>query len=344
LDPYDVNSYDYPIPPELIAQNPSDRRDSSRLMRLDRPTGKTEHRRFSDLPSLLRKGDVIVMNDTRVFKARIIGRKIPSGASVEIFFLSPTDKPDTWAALVRPGRKLPPGSKVDVGGTVITIGERSADGGRLVALPGIPADELFERNGRMPLPPYIKRSDAPDERYQTVYADPAKNRSVAAPTAGLHFTPKLLGELRGMGIDTEFLTLDVGIGTFRPVKTADIREHKMHSERCEMIEDCARRINEAKSRGRRIIAVGTTVIRTLETFADEPGHLSHGERDTDIFITPGYRFKIPDAIITNFHLPKSTLLMLVTAFAGYDAIMKAYAEAVSMGYKFFSFGDAMLIE
>jgi S-adenosylmethionine:tRNA ribosyltransferase-isomerase len=345
LNLYDLDSYDYPIPPELIAQNPSEERDASRLLRLGKAAGEIEHRRFSDLPRILRGGDMIVMNDTRVFKARVPGKKIPGGAAAEIFFLSPSGAPGIWRALVRPGRKLPQGAKIEAGGMTITIGERRGDGSREIILPdGAAAEELFERCGQVPLPPYIKHSDAPEERYQTVYADPAKNRSVAAPTAGLHFTPALLGELRAKGIATEFLTLDVGVGTFRPVKTSDIRDHEMHSERCEISERCARRINEAKSGGRRIIAVGTTSVRTLESFADESGRLSHGATDAGIFIKPGYRFKIPDAIITNFHLPKSTLLMLVAAFAGYDAAMKAYAEAVSKRYRFFSFGDAMLIE
>jgi S-adenosylmethionine:tRNA ribosyltransferase-isomerase len=345
LNLYDINSYDYPIPQSLIAGSPPLKRDLSRLMRLDKTTGEISHRRFSDLPDMLREGDVLVMNDARVFKARVHGKKIPGGARVEIFFLSPADAPNAWRALVRPGRKLPPGSKADTGYCALTIGGRRKDGGRDVILPdGARADELFARCGRVPLPPYIKHSDAPEERYQTVYADPAKNRSVAAPTAGLHFTPELLGELRNRGVAAEFLTLDVGIGTFRPVRTNDIRDHEMHAETCAIPEPCARRINEAKSSGRRIIAVGTTVVRTLESFAGPSGWLSHGARETDIFITPGYRFKVPDAVVTNFHLPKSTLLMLVAAFAGYDATMRAYAEAVSEEYRFFSFGDAMLIE
>ncbi|MDR3076801.1 MAG: tRNA preQ1(34) S-adenosylmethionine ribosyltransferase-isomerase QueA [Synergistaceae bacterium] len=344
-DLYDISAYDYPIPPELIAQNPVGKRDSSRLMRLSKVTGEIEHRRFSDLASLLHEGDLIVMNDTRVFKARVPAQKIPGGASVEIFFLTPLENPRAWRALVRPGRKLPPGSKVQAGGMIIGIEGKSGDGSRIVSLPeDIAPEEFFETCGHTPLPPYIKHSDAPDERYQTVYSDPAKNRSVAAPTAGLHFTRELLDELRDKGVVTEFLTLDVGIGTFRPVKENDIREHVMHSERCRISETCARAVNEAKSSGRRVIAVGTTAVRTLESFAGESGNLSQGTRDTDIFIKPGYRFKIPDAIITNFHLPKSTLLMLVSAFAGYGATMHAYAEAVANRYRFFSFGDAMLIE
>ena len=345
MDPYDISLYDYPIPPELIAQDPADRRDSSRLMRLGRMTGEIEHRSFDDLPSILRPGDMLVMNDTRVFKARVPAKKIPGGAAVEIFFLEPLEDSHTWKALVRPGRKLTPGVKASANGTVIDIKDYGEDGSRVVKLPDdICADEFFQRCGRTPLPPYIKQTNAPDERYQTVYSDPAKNRSVAAPTAGLHFTRELLDELGRKGVNTEFLTLDVGIGTFRPVKSKDIREHVMHSERCHVSEKCADAINAARISGNRIVAVGTTVVRTLESFSDDSGHLTHGTRETDIFIKPGFRFKVPDAIITNFHLPKSTLLMLVAAFAGYGPTMNAYREAVAKGYRFFSFGDAMLIE
>ena len=209
---------------------------------------------------------------------------------------------------------------------------------------GIDTDEFFSLHGQTPLPPYIKQTSAPDERYQTVYSDPEKNRSVAAPTAGLHFTRELLDELGSKGVETEFLTLDVGIGTFRPIKSKDIREHVMHSERCTISIECANAINAARTAGRRIIAVGTTVVRTLESFSDDAGFLAHGTRDTDIFIKPGYSFKIPDAIITNFHLPKSTLLMLVAAYAGYGSVMNAYREAAANNYRFFSFGDAMLID
>jgi S-adenosylmethionine:tRNA ribosyltransferase-isomerase len=343
---YDIESYNYPIPPELIAQTPLRRRDDSRLMRVFRSGERPEHRLFSHISSLIREGDLFVMNDTRVFRARILGRKIPGGAAAEIFFLSPAGNASDWVALVRPGRRLPPGSlvKTEDGGT-ICVGKRLNDGRRLVSIPeGINPDVLFERCGQIPLPPYIKNTEIPEERYQTVYADRTKKRSVAAPTAGLHFTPELMEELKRRGADIEFLTLDVGIGTFRPVKTNNIEEHKMHSERCEIIKRCADSINRAKSQGRRIVAVGTTVVRALESFAGEDGVISPGGRETDIFIKPGYRFKIPDAIITNFHLPQSTLLMLAASFAGYENIMNAYAEAIRFRYRFFSFGDAMLIE
>ena len=345
MDPYDIASYDYPLPQELIAQDPADRRDFSRLMRLGRAAGEIEHLRFSDLPAILRPGDMLVMNDTRVFKARVPAKKIPDGAVVEVFFLAPLNDSHTWKALVRPGRKLPPGAKVSANGIVIDIEDYGEEGSRVIKLPcDIDMDEFFRRCGEIPLPPYIKHTNVPDERYQTVYSDPKKNRSVAAPTAGFHFTRELLDELAYRGVDTKFLTLNVGIGTFRPVKSKDIRKHAMHSERCRVSEECADAVNSAKSAGRRIIAVGTTVVRTMESFADDTGFLAHGTRDTDIFIKPGYRFKVPDAIITNFHLPKSTLLMLVAAYAGYDSTMNAYRKAMESRYRFFSFGDAMLIE
>jgi S-adenosylmethionine:tRNA ribosyltransferase-isomerase len=344
-----ASSYSYELPEELIAQNPSDMRDASRLMRL--ASGRVSHGVFSDLLRLLRPGDLLVMNDTRVFRARLAGKKIPGGASVEIFCLSqmPGDE-FSWKALVRPGRKLPPGSLVELAPgfsprLVASIGERLEDGACATRLPEcIPPEELFERCGQVPLPPYIKNSSAPPERYQTVYGKRENDRSVAAPTAGLHFTPELLDRLEASSVGREFITLDVGVGTFRPVKAALISEHKMHRERCAISPDAAERINAAKREGRRIIAVGTTVVRTLESMADESGILSPGELETEIFITPGYRFKAVDALLTNFHLPRSTLLMLVCAFAGYDAVMSAYMEAVRERYRFFSFGDAMLLE
>jgi S-adenosylmethionine:tRNA ribosyltransferase-isomerase len=340
-----TESYFYELPEELIAQNPVERRDGSRLLRLSGE--RVTHGVFSDLPRLLRPGDMLVMNDTRVFRARLAGRKLPGGASVEIFCLNPVGGDGfSWASLVRPGRKLPPGTKVELApGLVATIGERLEGGARLTSLPeGIPPALLFERYGKIPLPPYIKNSSSPPERYQTVYGKPENDRSVAAPTAGLHFTPELLDRLSESGIEREFITLDVGVGTFRPVKARDIRDHKMHSERCAISAGAASRINAAKKEGRRIAAVGTTVVRTLESMTDESGTLSSGELDTGIFIAPGYNFKMVDAILTNFHLPCSTLLMLVCAFAGYETTMNAYAEAVRHGYRFFSFGDAMLVE
>ena len=338
----------FELPESQIAQNPAERRDGSRLMRVSRKSGETSHNSFSDLPSMLRRGDLLVLNDTRVFNARLIGRKLPGGASVEIFCLSPVGDYESlhWRALVRPGRKLPAGARVELmDGHVITVADRLDDGLRLVCLPDdIPVRELFAHCGSLPLPPYIKHTDSEPERYQTVYSDSSKDRSVAAPTAGLHFTEALFASLEASGIERCFITLDVGIGTFRPVKVNDVREHHMHSERCEISEATAELINSAKTSGRRVIAVGTTVVRTLESLADNSGRVVHGSSETDIFIRPGCTFKAVDAMITNFHLPGSTLLMLVSAFAGHSHIMNAYKRAVESGYRFFSFGDAMLIE
>lgn len=341
-----LESFSYCLPEELIAQNPSDVRDSSRLMHVSRSSGDIAHRRFDELPQLLRSGDLLVLNDTRVFRARLTGKKMSGSADVEIFCLSPSVDPAVWKALVRPGRKLQPGAKVCLdGGYVAEIGDRIEDGLRLVHFPGdVPPGEIFSRCGQVPLPPYIKNSTASPERYQTVYANSDNDRSVAAPTAGLHFTQNLLGSLEQAGIGHTFITLDVGVGTFRPVKVDDVRDHHMHSERCRISDETAARIRNVKESGGRVVAVGTTVVRTLESFVDERGRLAGGERETDIFIRPGYRFRVIDALITNFHLPKSTLLMLVSAFAGYERTMSAYEEAVRERYRFFSFGDAMLIE
>lgn len=341
----DVEAYSYDLPEELVAQNPAERRDASRLMYLAGGAG-IGHRIFSDLPKLLIPGDILVMNDTRVLKARLLGRKIPGGASAEIFCLSQIEEAAEWRAMVRPGRKLPPGSRVELeGGCIVEIGERLPGGLRAVRLPNdVTPEAFFERCGTVPLPPYIGRSTAEAERYQTVYSKKNKAASVAAPTAGLHFTPGLLDELARRGIESEFITLDVGIGTFRPVRESNVRSHVMHSERCCVGCGQAARINAARAGGRRIVAVGTTAVRTLESFALPDGTLECGERNTDIFIVPGYKFKAVDALITNFHLPRSTLLMLVAAFAGYERTMAAYAEAVRERYRFFSFGDAMLLE
>ena len=347
-DLFNIESYMFDLPDSQIAQNPTDRRDDSRLMCLNRSGGGVRHGRFSELPSRLVPGDLLVLNDTRVFNARLIGRKIPNGAAVEIFCLAPVGDylSSSWSALVRPGRKLQPGSQVElVGGHIITVGERLEDGLRLVHLPEqMSPRALFAESGTLPLPPYIKSSSAAPDRYQTVYADSSKERSVAAPTAGLHFTDDLLAELEDMGVGHCFITLDVGIGTFRPVKVSDVREHHMHTERCEISEEVAERVNSTRALGHRVVAVGTTVVRTLESLSDSSGVLRHGVAETDIFIRPGYSFKSVDALITNFHLPGSTLLMLVSAFAGYDYIIDSYKRAVAEGYRFFSFGDAMFIE
>ncbi|MDR3353629.1 MAG: tRNA preQ1(34) S-adenosylmethionine ribosyltransferase-isomerase QueA [Synergistaceae bacterium] len=345
VDLNDVESYDYDLPEGLIAQDPCERRDASRLMLADRESGDISHRIFSDLPRLLKSGDLLVMNDTRVRSARLAGRKIPGGAKAEILCLNETEDPGVWKALVRPGGKLPPGTGVTLeNGLVVRVGERLEDGLRLVRMPDeIPPDDLFESVGRLPLPPYITKSPSDEERYQTVYSDRGKKGSAAAPTAGLHFTERLLGELSAAGIDHAFVTLDVGIGTFRPVRTRNVANHRMHGEACEIGPEQSAMINEAKSSGRRVIAVGTTVARTLESFADDSGQVRPGRMTTEIFIRPGFRFRVTDALLTNFHLPRSTLLMLVSAFAGYETTMAAYREAVRDGYRFFSFGDAMLV-
>lgn len=345
-DFWSLSTYNYDLPTELIAQDPIEPRDHSRLLKLNRQTGECAHHRFFELPDFLRDGDLLVLNDTRVFPARIFGQKIPGGRKIEILCLVPDpDIPNAWHALVKPGKKLPPGCMVRLSdGTNLTICEYLPDGIRRVHFPdGEDALALLSKLGEMPLPPYIKNSTASADRYQTIYSDPDKTGSAAAPTAGLHFTPSLFDRLSKIGVGIEFITLNVGLGTFRPVKVADIREHTLHSESCEIREKTARRIMKARKEGGRVIAVGTTVVRTLESFSQEGGFLKHGLVSTDIFIRPGYSFKMIDGIITNFHLPQSTLLMLITAFGGYQLVMEAYRVATEARYRFFSFGDAMLI-
>lgn len=345
-----TTSYDYELPKELIAQDPAEPRDSSRLLVVHKETGRTEDKIFHELPDFLRPGDLLVLNDTRVLPARVEGEKISQaehGAKTEIFFLHPSGVPKQWTALVRPGRKLPTGTKVAIGGgkAVVTIGERLEDGLRLIDFDA--ADDPFEiihRFGETPLPHYITETHADPERYQTVYAKAEKENSVAAPTAGLHFTPALLQKLSEMDVMKSFVTLQVGLGTFRPVKADNIKEHIMHREFCELPEETAAAIRAAKAEGRRVIAVGTTVVRTLESFAKEYGELRPGTLETQLFISPGYQFRVVDALITNFHLPMSTLIMLVSAFGGYETMMRVYREAVEKRYRFFSFGDSMFIE
>lgn len=341
-----LSAFDYELPERLIAQSPLDRRDASRLMLLDRRRGEIESTVFSRLPELLREGDLLVVNDTRVIRARTFGHREHTGGAVEIFFLRPTDDPSIWEAFVRPGRKLRPGESVILeGGHRVEIASTAPDGARYVRLPdGANGWELLASCGHLPLPSYIKREIDDPERYQTVWADEMKARSVAAPTAGLHFTRETLDRLDRAGVEIARVTLDVGAGTFRPVKTEDISLHVMHSERCAISPEAARAVNEAKRGGRRVVAVGTTSVRTLESFAAPDGTVEPGSRDTDIFIRPGYRFKCVDALVTNFHLPKSTLIMLVAAFAGYELTMRAYREAVAGEWRLFSFGDAMFIE
>ena len=333
----------YDLPPELIAQTPLPRRDGSRLLCLDRETGETEHRHFYDLPELLRDGDCLVLNDSRVLPARLIGRRVPGGGVCEVLLLTQREE-NLWECLVRPGKKLRPGAKVSFGdGTLTAVVEAEvSDGNRLVrfSYEGI-FMEVLEALGEMPLPPYIKEKLTDWERYQTVYSK--EPGSAAAPTAGLHFTQALLEQIREKGVKICYVTLHVGLGTFRPVKEENILDHEMHSEFCIIPEETARIVNETKRAGGRIIAVGTTSCRTLESFAAEDGTLRPCSGWTDIFIYPGYRFRCIDALITNFHLPESTLIMLVSALAGRETILRVYREAVDLRYRFFSFGDAMFI-
>lgn len=343
-----TTAYDYELPKELIAQDPAEPRDSAKLLLIDRRSGSTEDKIFRDITDYLRPGDLLVMNDTRVLPARVEGTKISSaerGAHVEIFFLNPGKNSNEWTALVRPGRKLPDGTRVALDeNNVITVCERLEDGLRTIRF----ADdsdplELIHRFGTTPLPHYITDTHADPEQYQTVYAKVEKENSVAAPTAGLHFTPELLQKIREIGVEETFVTLQVGLGTFRPVKADNISEHIMHREFCEIPAEAAEAIKRTKKAGGRVIAVGTTVVRTLESFAKELGEVRQGTLDTRLFITPGFEFRAIDGLITNFHLPMSTLLMLVSAFGGYETMMNAYRGAVEKRYRFFSFGDAMFI-
>lgn len=341
-------AYDYNLPKELIAQDPAEPRDSSRLMVVHKKDGATEDRIFRDITEYLNPGDLLVLNDTRVLPARVEGVKKSGehGAHVEIFFLNPGGAPNEWTALVRPGRKLPEGTKVALDAdTEVTVGARLEDGLRTLIF-AKDADPLaiIHKFGKTPLPHYITDTHAEPERYQTVYAKAEKENSVAAPTAGLHFTPELLQKLEDKGVPHVFVTLRVGLGTFRPVKAENIADHIMHEEFCEIPPETAEAINAAKARGGRVVAVGTTVVRTLESFAQRWGKIVPGALDTRLFISPGFEFRVIDALITNFHLPMSTLLMLVSAFGGYDTMMSAYNEAVRKRYRFFSFGDSMFIE
>lgn len=345
VDLASVSAYQYDLPEELIAQDPVEPRDSSRLLVLERGRGVAAHRTFRDLEEYLREGDLLVLNDTRVRPARLRARKTSSGR-VEILVLRPLDPASNlWTALVRPGRRVPPGTPLLLeDGTEVRVEERLEDGLRALRLPQeTDATRLFRRLGEVPLPPYITRSVAPAERYQTVYSRPDREGSAAAPTAGLHFTAPLLKRLEARGIGQAFVTLDVGLGTFRPVQTERAEDHVMHLERCSLGEETAEAIRQTRRRGGRVVAVGTTVVRTLETFANEEGQVLPGERDTRLYIRPGYRFRVVDGLISNFHLPRSTLLMLVAAFGGYEPVLEAYREAVQLRYRFFSFGDAMIL-
>jgi S-adenosylmethionine:tRNA ribosyltransferase-isomerase len=337
-----TSDFDFQLPEELIAQTPLERRDASRLLTLDKTTGAVGHRHFYELPRSLRPGDCLVLNDSRVLPARLIGHR-PTGGACEVLLLVNRGE-DLWECLVRPGRKLKPGAQVIFGDGQLTatVEEELDDGKRAVRFHyrGIFL-EILEQLGKMPLPPYIKAELADQERYQTVYSKVMG--SAAAPTAGLHFTPELLAQIQGMDIKVCYVTLHVGLGTFRPVKAEDIQDHEMHSEFCMIPQETADIINETKRRGGRVICVGTTSCRTVESFAAEDGTMSERSGWTNIFIYPGYRFKVLDALVTNFHLPQSTLIMLVSALAGREHVLAAYEEAVREKYRFFSFGDAMFI-
>ena len=333
----------YELPQELIAQTPLKDRTASRLLVLDRKSGEMEHRRFRDITEYLRPGDCLVMNNTRVIPARLYGVKEDTGGKIEFLLLNRIDL-DTWEIILKPGKRGRKGARFVFGDGALRaeITEVKPDGNRIVRFEyeGV-WEQLLDRLGEMPLPPYIKEKLTDKERYQTVYSK--IDGSAAAPTEGLHFTEELIEQIKDMGVNTAYLTLHVGLGTFRPVSVENVEEHVMHSERYEINEETADLINRTRENGGRIIAVGTTSVRTLETAADDDGRLKAESGNTDIFIYPGYKFKAVDALITNFHLPESTLLMLVSAFAGKDKVFKAYEEAVKEKYRFFSFGDAMFI-
>ena len=337
-----TSDFNFELPEELIAQTPLERRDSSRLLTLNKNTGAVGHHHFYDLPDFLRPGDCLVLNDSRVLPARLIGHR-PTGGTCEVLLL--VDRGEgCWECLVRPGKKLRTGAQIifGQGQLTATIERELEDGKRLVQFhyQGIFL-EILEELGKMPLPPYIKAELENQERYQTVYSKVVG--SAAAPTAGLHFTPELLDNIQEMGVKVCYVTLHVGLGTFRPVKAEDIRDHEMHSEFCMISQETADIINETKRNGGRVICVGTTSCRTIESFAAEDGTMTQRSGWTNIFIYPGYRFKVLDALVTNFHLPQSTLIMLVSALAGREHVLNAYQEAVKEKYRFFSFGDAMLI-
>src|SRR5579883_3441612 len=354
---WNIRDFDYDLPQELIAQTPIEPRDASRLLIVDRASGSLAHRHFRDIGDYLRPGDLLIANQSRVIPARLLGRRAETGGNVEVLLLAerPDLGPDIWETLVRPGRRLREGSRVLFGGEndparlQAEILQRTEAGGRVVrfttqASEGAQATvrELIEQLGRMPLPPYIHETLNDPERYQTVYA--RIRGSAAAPTAGLHFTPELLDRLRQQGVQVGFVTLHVGLDTFRPVEVEDVRDHKMHSEEIELDEATAQLIQQTRAAGGRVVAVGTTSVRVLESVASlHDGQIKPYKGATRLFITPGYRYQAVDALITNFHLPRSTLLLLVSAFMGKDLMERAYQAAIQERYRFFSFGDAMLI-
>lgn len=337
------SDFDFYLPEELIAQTPLEKRDTSRLLHLDKQTGEIEHKHFYDIKQYLHAGDCLVLNNSRVLPARLIGSR-PTGGAVELVLLKDIGD-NRWECLSRPGRKTKPGQELIFGNSELTavVQEVTLGGNRIVkfSYEGIFL-EILERLGKMPLPPYIKEELQDSERYQTVYSK--ELGSAAAPTAGLHFTKELLAEIEDMGVKICYVTLHVGLGTFRPVKADKIEDHQMHSEFCIVPEETAETVNAVKRAGGRVIAVGTTSCRTLESFTTQDGTLQATSGWTNIFIYPGYKFKCIDALITNFHLPESTLIMLVSALAGREHILNAYNTAVKQRYRFFSFGDAMFIE
>ena len=338
-----TSDFYYDLPQELIAQTPIEKRDTSRLMTLNRATGEVGHHHFYELPDFLRPGDCLILNDSRVLPARLLGQRLPGGGACEVLLL--TDKGDkTWECLVRPGRKMRTGAKLSFGNGELTaevVGEIEG-GNRLVRFDyGGIFLEVLEHLGKMPLPPYIKEELQDKERYQTVYSKVLG--SAAAPTAGLHFTPELLEKIAAKGVGVGYVTLHVGLGTFRPVKEEEITDHEMHSEFCTVPPETAELINRTKANGGRVICVGTTSCRTLESWAAEDGHMEPKSGWTNIYTYPGYPFQAMDGLVTNFHLPESTLIMLVSAFAGREHVLAAYEEAVKERYRFFSFGDAMFV-
>lgn len=334
----------YELPQELIAQTPLEDRTASRLMVVNRTSGEIEHKHFYDIVDRLREGDCLVMNNTRVIPARLYGTKEGSGGKIEFLLLKRLEL-DKWEVILRPGKKAKPGSRFEFGGGLLRaeVLEIIEDGNRIVRFEydGV-WEELLDKLGEMPLPPYIKEKLTDRERYQTVYSK--IEGSAAAPTAGLHFTKELLEKIKAKGVELAYLTLHVGLGTFRPVSVENVEDHLMHTEYYQISAETAEKINHARKRGGRIIAVGTTSVRTLETVADDDGSLRAASGETSIFIYPGYKFKAVDCLITNFHLPESTLMMLVSAFSTKDIIFNAYKTAVAEKYRFFSFGDAMYIE
>ncbi len=333
----------FDLPQELIAQDPLEDRSASRLLVLDRKTGAVEHHTFREITNYVRSGDCLVLNNTKVIPARLMGVKEDTGAAIEVLLLKRRDN-DVWETLVKPGKKARPGAKIVFGDGCLRaeVLDVEEEGNRLIRFDyeGI-FEEVLDRLGEMPLPPYITHKLQDKNRYQTVYAK--YEGSAAAPTAGLHFTEELLAQIEEMGVNIAYVTLHVGLGTFRPVKADNILEHHMHSEHYEVTPETAELINRTKESGRRVICVGTTSCRTVESAADENGRGQPGCGDTEIFIYPGYRFKVLDCLITNFHLPESTLVMLVSALAGREKVLAAYREAVEERYRFFSFGDAMLV-